>query len=329
MIRAKMLLTDIEAKVLGVIQLNPFQSAHEVAAETGLNIRSTHGALQRLRRRKILGSPKVAIDRSALGVTEFQFLYALTRVMSKEKGMLLHYLEKNPRVKFAGETGGRWQLSLTMSSHTTNDALSFIHDFAGKFGKHLHAQEIAVRASFSLFPRKYLLGRSRRIESIEYGAAVARVSLDEIDRNILETMSSPGWDSFRSVAERIKVAPGTVLRRVEALRKGGVIAGFYLPVDPSTFGRQLFTLLVYCSAPNLKTTKRLHSWGAAHLCVTGFAVTIGAWAFEIMIEVVSPVEANGVAQEMLDSFAEEVSRIEVLPFFRYLKSGRFDRLLGI
>ena len=54
---------------------------------------------------------------------------------------------------------------------------------------------------------------------------------------------------------------------------------------------------------------------------------VGAWSYEFTIEVRSSTDVHAVSQQLLDHFADEVSEIDVVPIFRYLKSSAFGRVL--
>jgi Lrp/AsnC family transcriptional regulator for asnA, asnC and gidA len=67
------------------------------------------------------------------------------------------------------------------------------------------------------------------------------VQLDEIDREILETLKQDARTSFREIAKRQGVSPDTIGKRYERLREEGIILGSTVVLDPSKIGYTFIT----------------------------------------------------------------------------------------
>lgn len=63
------------------------------------------------------------------------------------------------------------------------------------------------------------------------------ISLDAIDRNILNLLQSDGRMTNAELAERIHLSPSACLRRVRRLEDEGVIEGYVMLVDQVAIGR--------------------------------------------------------------------------------------------
>jgi DNA-binding Lrp family transcriptional regulator len=318
-------LSEIESKVLGVLQLDPLQSAQNIAQQTKLSIRSVQHAIQRLRKRKTLRTPKPTIDRAALGITEYRLLYSFSGLTSKGKTALHSFIEKDSRIRFAAEIGGRWQLALSIATKETGELIKCVKDIGRIAGRHLHTQAISILSEFHLYPRKYLPRPSRAAEVFTSRLERAIVKIDSLDEQILEVLSAGEWDSFRSVAAQIKVAPATVLRRIESLRASGVILRFRTSINLTHLQRETFFILLYCPMQRADLTDRISTWTRNHPLVTALIEGVGNWSYEITVEGTSSADAQSISQELLDEFGDEISGIESLSLFRYLKVGRYKR----
>ena len=60
--------------------------------------------------------------------------------------------------------------------------------------------------------------------------------LDEIDLHILEILQHDGRISNSDLAQRVGLAPPTVLRRVKLLEERGYIRGYVALIDPLVIG---------------------------------------------------------------------------------------------
>ena len=60
--------------------------------------------------------------------------------------------------------------------------------------------------------------------------------LDTTDRRILRALSADGRLSNQALAERVGLSPSATLRRVQALERSGIIAGYRAVLDPARVG---------------------------------------------------------------------------------------------
>ncbi len=63
------------------------------------------------------------------------------------------------------------------------------------------------------------------------------MSLDSIDRRILETLQKQGRLSNQDLSERVGLSPSASHRRVQRLEEEGYIAGYVALLDPKRLGR--------------------------------------------------------------------------------------------
>ncbi len=65
---------------------------------------------------------------------------------------------------------------------------------------------------------------------------------DETDLDILKLLQKDARLSFRSIAEKLQIAAGTVHNRVKKLEKEGIIKGYSVVLDHEKLGYQLTVL---------------------------------------------------------------------------------------
>ncbi len=62
------------------------------------------------------------------------------------------------------------------------------------------------------------------------------MKIDEVDRAILASLQENGRMSLSEIARRVGVAPATVHERLAKLRRGGVVQGFSVRLNPHALG---------------------------------------------------------------------------------------------
>ena len=73
--------------------------------------------------------------------------------------------------------------------------------------------------------------------------------LDEIDEKILELYYEDSRKSYRSIARKVGVAPGTVVARMKRLEESGIVKRYTVQVDSEKLGYDL-TVIIECVISN-------------------------------------------------------------------------------
>ncbi len=69
------------------------------------------------------------------------------------------------------------------------------------------------------------------------------MSIDDVDRAILENLREDGRLSNVALADRVHLTPGPCLRRVQRLEADGVILGYAAQISPEALGRAFEVIL--------------------------------------------------------------------------------------
>ncbi len=67
--------------------------------------------------------------------------------------------------------------------------------------------------------------------------------MDDLDIKILKELNRDARESFREIAKKLSVSPGTVYNRVEAMEKGKVIKGYAPLIDAEKVGYGLIAVV--------------------------------------------------------------------------------------
>jgi DNA-binding Lrp family transcriptional regulator len=126
------------------------------------------------------------------------------------------------------------------------------------------------------------------------------VSMDELDRKILDIMNTNARKSFRQMAKQLKVSMSTVSNRVKGLERDGVIKGYIPVLDPHKVGLDLLVIIgVRISKGDLIDVQNEIS---RHASVYGVYDITGEWD--------SIVIARFGNREELNTFIKRVHSIE-------------------
>src|SRR3954468_5342437 len=106
-----------------------------------------------------------------------------------------------------------------------------------------------------------------------------RSQIDEIDRQIIALLREDARRAFQDIGAHVALSAPAVKRRVDRLRREGVVKGFTTIVDPRRFGWQTQAIVELTtegrfSGTDIMTATRTHPEIAAAYTVAGQASAI-------------------------------------------------------
>ena len=74
------------------------------------------------------------------------------------------------------------------------------------------------------------------------------MSIDDLDRRILEELLKNCKRSYRQLADELDIAPGTVLKRKKDMESSGIIKSYSIMIDHNKIGSQIIALIEIISS---------------------------------------------------------------------------------
>lgn len=92
--------------------------------------------------------------------------------------------------------------------------------------------------------------------------------LDETDTKILGILTGDSRVSYRSIADALGIAIGTVHNRIKRLEKDGILKAYTVMADPAKLGYELTAMiLVQAEGPHLQEVETLIAQSDSTICV--------------------------------------------------------------
>ncbi|MQS08664.1 Lrp/AsnC family transcriptional regulator [Streptomyces alkaliphilus] len=147
------------------------------------------------------------------------------------------------------------------------------------------------------------------------------VALDAVDLGILRLLQNDARMTYRDLAAAVGVAPSTCVDRVRRLRRGGVILGHTLRLDPARLGRPLEALLSVQVRPHRREVigpfvERVRRYPEARAL---FHLS-GPDDYLVHVAVAGPAELQRLVVEGFTA-RREVTRVETRLVFRQWSCG--------
>ena len=259
------------------------------------------------------------LNLSRLGLHYYEVCLALAATDKKVRTTLVRQLCSSPRISWLGRLGGDFHYAFTMVGTSSSEVQDFLFELFSAFKGIFFEKALALRVSFSFFGNKYLSRKPSLREVLTYSPAAASLTIDAVDRRILKALTETGETSAPALARQIGIPPSTAAYRIRRLTQEGVIVGHYLELQAPRLGQQSLLLLMCTKGFSREFRDALYRYCLAAPRVTMFAQSIGAWDFEIGVDIEEPGHITAVLDDLYDQFGQYLNWIKVLPMFEHLK----------
>lgn len=101
-----------------------------------------------------------------------------------------------------------------------------------------------MRIRFTEFAPKFLDGLSADRQELSFGVSDHRAAIDEVDHEILSSMSTELGISQRDLATKLGLNTSTLHYRLKQLAEKNILLGHSYIIDPHVIGLRCFLLLV-------------------------------------------------------------------------------------
>ncbi len=314
-------LSEKDQCVLSAIEHRARASVPELRKITGLREHVLRHHVHQLKARGVLVGRVPVIDPAAFGITEYVVYCVLSAMRKQHREKILQTLRDEARVMWLSEVGGDYHYGIEVGATHIAQAQSFLVAVSKKFGDPLHSKSFATMLRFSAFGRKYLGRLGGPI--LCYGANRPNVQLDAMDSLILKSISSGDYESLRALAGTLKISASTLERRVAALEEKRVIVGYLWRMNPNLLGIQRYKLQIILRGVIGNIADRLFAFCEKHPHIANLGEFLGAWDFELGVEISSPSELSELSRELFDRFGNEIESVKTIPVFSVHKFSTF------
>jgi DNA-binding Lrp family transcriptional regulator len=321
-------LTQSERRVLAHLELAADVPLTEVARTMGVRMHTLRYALERLRARGIV-SKRPFVNIYALGFSDYALFFSLAPEHQRNTTRFLKALALSDRVSWLATFGGDYHYGMSVSARSPAEVQSFLEQVSEAYPGIFYRKSLSVRTALTLFPRKYLSPGESPKRMLRFGYGASSIGIDQKDHRILHGLEQFPDFSLRDLAKELQMPLTTLQQRVAALKSTGVIVGSLYQIDATKFGVQAFRLLIEAKSVSRSMRERLLSFCATHRCICYLVECLGAWDYEVGLEVAEGSEAVEVAQLIQHQFLGDLARVQILPLFGHTKIRNYPFVKGL
>ena len=229
--------SEVQAKILKQLLVDGRRSQQEIAQATGLSKETVKKNYHKMERNGIITGATTHINYKLFG--NKAVAHMLINVHFRQADQLIKYLQKNPDVYSAYNTGVEGNIGVTTVLKTL-EQLNDVKD--------------SIKSNFSVLEMKTAIWTD--VKEMNYNLAITENNrkknevplshttknrektnhrIDEIDLKIADLLAENGRMSMESLGSKIGLSPHTVKRRYEKLKNNGILK-VTIQVNPIKIG---------------------------------------------------------------------------------------------
>lgn len=300
-------LSDREKRILAYVHLQADTPVEEVARQCGEKPHTIRRVLERLLEDGVIMRKHRMINMFHVGRPEYGIYLSLANMSGYAE--FVERLQATPEIAWHLEYEGRFSCAIGVYTRTVANVWRVLNAMPWP---EVENKTLQVLISWSEISRKYLApGETLPVPALWCGESEQRTTIDVKDSCVISALSHVDAHTMADAARIADMPQRTFQERVERLRRAGVYIGACYLIEPTKISRYVYKLLVYVKGVSQAVHDRLYAFALEHPRVTFFIHALGAWDFEVTVEVESFRMLSEIRSELHQAIPE-VSHIETL-----------------
>lgn len=318
------LLSEQDVKVIAAAQHRADADIQTIAKLTGLKITQVRYSLQKLIDRKVITGRGVFADVYRLGYTYFTFAFSLHAEKQADRDKAIRSLRQSPHIAFLAAVSGDHQYMGTACLERVDELWGLFSKLSDELGAFIHEKCFGAHLWFRAYGRRALTTKKIECPIIQYGSRSSKpLELTDIDYRLLRLCSADSSLSLRDLSKTLRAPTTTIHRHLNRLKGERIIIGDVLRIDLSQRGMTQYKLLLFARGMSDAFARNLAAFCDRDAVVLRCIGCIGAWDYEIDIEVASADELPLFQQRLFAAMGTELNSVRSLQIIKHLGFSAF------
>jgi len=313
-----------DKKIIYEVELDARTAYSKIGKKVGLSKETTNNRIKALEREGIIQGYNTIINIAQLGYTGYAIFSRFQGVNEEKKKEVIEDLRSNRAVYWVALLGGNYDILFAIQARDVLEFNRIYSSIQNKHGVYLKDNVISIRTQVSQFHRNYLLNRKAIEKPPYFGKEIKLAETDEIDKSILNILSTDGRINVVDLAKKAGIARTTAHSRVRALEKSGIIQGYSALIHPEQFGYQVYQIMISVNSINESIKKKLYNYCLNNPNITFYVDCVGKWNFELTCETENQQKLQDILTELRTVFQENIANIEIILTFNYFLKYRLN-----
>lgn len=306
----------LDKRILDLLDIDSRQPLSSLSTKLKRSKQVVLFRMNRLEEKGVIRGYNAIVDTTAFGFMSFRTYFKLKNTPPPIERKLVEFLEPKHYTWALTRMHGKWDYALFSGFKNIPEFHSSWMELMIKFKPFIAEYRLAVYAPILNLNRVFSDSIEERIVRT-YGASLPNPSLDEKDFQIAKALSENARESSARIAQKVGLSEETVRKRVKALEKNKVIAGYKLDLNTLALGKENYRIDV--SLNSLNKLEKIYSFCKNNPLVYQINQSKGNADLELEVIVDSQSELFSFMDSFKTAFPETISSYEYYGFSTFHK----------
>jgi len=311
-----------DKKILYHLDIDSRQTLSQLSKKVGLSKQVIDYRIKNLINKKIITQFYTVINISKLGYTHYKLYLKFQNInLEKEKEITNHWVKSKNSV-WVASCRGRWDLSISILAKDINELGNIIANFTNKYSNFILEKNILITQTSPVFTKTYLAEQKEKKEFL-YTGKIENYALDDINKNILSTLTINARISILDLMEKTKLSRDIINYRLKKLTKDNIISQYRILVDPNKTGYLLHKIILRLKNPSSEKEEEFKHFVKQHPNGIQFLKLLGNWDIELEFETKNEEQLHQILLEIRNKFSNVIRDYDTLLIHKEHKLNYF------
>lgn len=318
-------LDNFDLRLLACLEEDARQTLSHMAKTLRSSQQVISYRLQSLEKREIIGGYYAILDIEKLGYTSYRTFIRLSNINEQKHKQITEYLKNHLNVLWIVDCGGKWDLLVNFMAKNIVQYSLMLREFKSTFPEQIQNYDVLTTVQVMYLGRDYFTKKQRDMrKNVGFGGKLTEtMELDENNLRILQLLSENARMNAVEIAEKIKISPNTVILRMKAMKKNGVLQGFKPLIHLENTPYHAYKALIKFHNLIEKKEEKILKYIKTDVRISGAIKLVGLWDFEIEFEVKNKEEMLEITRNFREVFKDVIKEFEILPLFHEYRYNFF------
>lgn len=307
-----------EKSILFELSLNSRSPINKMAKRLKMSQQGLDYQIKILKEKEHIKSFHTVIDYACFGYHAFR-LFLLLNHQKGDFKQLLQYLEQNPNILHLQETGGHWDLQLSVVAKNASQFHNELQKILMNYKAQIKNYTASTVISTYEMGRRHLADSATHTGALVIGGDREQVKIEPIERKILKELYDNPRISYVNLAAKYKLNPKTAVNKVRALEAKGIIKSYSVSLDPYKYNCIPTKILLRYQGCSPEQEEEILKFCKQQKEVIRVIKTIGHWNVEVDVETKDTMELRNICLQLKKHFGESIHKIETAQMFKLHK----------
>lgn len=298
-----------DLKILEILEKNSRQPISRIAKNLKLSPQTTFYRINRLVSENVILAFPTIVDHAYTHLIEIAVYYKISYISENKLKEIISYFLKHKYVTSIQECGGNWDLAVTYLVDNLSRFNKILHKDIQEFPKQFSSYDIFFTVVTHFF-------HINKKSNIIIGGDRPQIKLTKSNLLLLYHLSSDSRISILDLSKKLKKDPKTVIKKINNLKKLGLIKGFTIEKNESILNYSTHKFFISYTHPTLEEEENdFLKYAKKQEEVISLTKLMGKYNLALTVKTKSELELRRLLFRLREKYSNIVHEILDIPIY--------------